>query len=138
MQIKLKNMSKFGEANIQEQIVKRFNELVFYKQIPLPSILFSNRNENKGIISGKRYKEQGRKAGVPDLTLLYDGKIAFIELKTPKAHKTSKGIETKSRGLEPSQVSFFENYIRPMKIPFTVCSSVVDFETFLRELNLLK
>lgn len=124
-------MSKFGESNIQEAIVKRFNELVYYKQLNCLCVLYSNRNENKGIISGARYKRQGRISGVPDLTIIYDGKIAFVEVKTPARHKTSKGVETKSRGLEDSQVEFIKNYIEPMNIPFAVCSSVVDFENFI-------
>ena len=54
-------MSKFEESRIQEAIVKRFNELVFYKQFNKLCFLYSNRNENKGIISGARYKKQGTK-----------------------------------------------------------------------------
>lgn len=124
-------MSKFEESNIQEAIVKRFNELVHYKQLNQLCVLYSNRNENKGIISGVRYKKQGRIPGVPDLTLIYGGKIAYIELKTPSRHRTSKGVETKSKGMSDEQIEFYNKYIEPMKIPFAVCSSVVDFENFI-------
>jgi hypothetical protein len=120
-------MSKFEESRIQEAIVKRFNELVLYKQIK-PALLYSNRNENKGLISGARYKRQGRVAGVPDLTLIWYGGFMYIEVKTPSAHRTTKGIETKSKGMSEDQILFHENYIKPFKIPFEVVSSIADFE----------
>jgi len=123
-------MSKFEEATIQEAIVRHFNQLVLHKQLK-PCILYSNRNENKGIASGARYKRQGRLAGVPDLSLIYDGKIAYIEVKTPSEHRTTKGIETKSRGMSKDQIAFHDKYIKPMGIKFGVVSSVVDFENFI-------
>lgn len=124
-------MSKFEEAKIQEAIVRRFNELVVYKQVKRPCVLYSNRNENKGLITGAIYKRMGRKSGVPDLSLIYDGKIAYIEVKTPAVHRTKKGLETKSKGMSEDQIDFYEEFIKPMNIPFAVCSSVVDFENFI-------
>ncbi len=119
-------MTKHEEAKIQEAIVKRFNELVFYKQLNRLCVLYSNRNENKGLISGAIYKRMGRKSGVPDLSLIYDGKIAFIEVKSPSAHRTTKGVETKSKGMSEDQISFYEQFIKPMEIQFAV-----DFENFI-------
>ncbi len=124
-------MTKHEEAKIQEAIVKRFNELVFYKQLNRLCVLYSNRNENKGLISGAIYKRMGRKSGVPDLSLIYDGKIAFIEVKSPSAHRTTKGVETKSKGMSEDQISFYEQFIKPMEIQFAVVSSVKDFENFI-------
>lgn len=124
-------MSKFEESRIQEAIVRRFNELTLYNQLTRLCVLYSNRNENKGIISGARYKKQGRVAGVPDLTLIYGGNIAYIEVKIPSTHRTKKGIETKSRGMSKDQIKFYNNYIKPMDIPFAVVSSVTDFENFI-------
>lgn len=140
-------MAKFEEEKIQEAIVKRFNELVYYKQVCKYSVLYSNRNENndgglKGIVSGARFKRMGRLAGVPDLTLIYKdplsatgANIAYIEVKTPSAHKTSKGIETKSKGMNEAQIEFYNKYIEPLSIKFAVCSSVPDFENFIRFLK---
>jgi hypothetical protein len=128
-------MSKFEESRIQEAIVKRFNELVFYKQFNKLCFLYSNRNENKGIISGARYKKQGRLAGVPDLTLVCQGMLAYIEVKTPRAHRTPKSIERKSRGMSQDQIEFHDKYIQPMDIPFAVVSSVKEFEDFIKILS---
>lgn len=136
-------MNNHQEEKIQEAIVKRFNELVFYKQIHPNCFLYSNRNENnvggaKGIASGARFKRMGRLAGVPDLTLISTGyhnlkkaEIAYIEVKTPKEHRTSKGVETKSKGMNQAQIDFYNKFIDPMNIPFAVCSSVTDFENFI-------
>ena len=136
-------MSKFEEEKIQEAIVKRFNELVYYKQLHQYSILYSNRNENnvggfKGIASGARFKRMGRLAGVPDLTLIYKdpksatgANIAYIEVKTPSSHRTSKGLETKSKGMNEAQIEFHQRYIEPLGIKFVVVSSVADFENFI-------
>jgi len=124
-------MAKFEEAKIQEAIVKRFNELVFYRQLSKLCVLYSNRNENKGLATGSIYKRMGRKAGIPDLTLIYDGKIAYIEVKSPSVHRTKKGIETKSKGMSEDQINFHDEYIKPMRISFAVCSSVNDFENFI-------
>lgn len=136
-------MAKFEEERIQEAIVRRFNELVYYKQIHQYCLLYSNRNENnvggfKGITSGARFKRMGRLAGVPDLTLIWKdlssatgANIAYIEVKTPSQHKTSKGIETKSRGMNEAQIEFYDKFIEPLGIKFVVCSSVADFENFI-------
>jgi len=125
-------MAKFEEAKIQEAIVNRFNELVFYRQLNQLCFLYSNRNENKGIATGAIYKRMGRKAGIPDLTLVYGkGCIAYIEVKTPSTHKTKKGVETKSKGMSEDQIDFYNEYIEPMQIPFAVCSSINDFENFV-------
>ena len=129
-------MQNHKEERIQEAIVKRFWDLKSFGQFKIDCILLSNRNENsvggaKGIMSGARYKRMGRVSGIPDLSLIYEGsKIAFIEVKTPERHRTSKGKETKSRGMSASQIEFEENFIKPLKIRFEVCSSVVDFENF--------
>ena len=124
------------EAKIQEAIVRAFNELVQLNQLTQPCLLYSNRNENKGLITGASYKRMGSVAGVPELTLIYksnaDGdQIAYIEVKTPKAHRTSKGVETKSKGMSEDQIDFYEKYTKPMGIKFAVVSSVTDFLNFI-------
>lgn len=136
-------MSKFEEEKIQEAIVRRFNELVYYKQLNRLCVLYSNRNENnvggyKGIASGARFKRMGRLAGVPDISIVYKdslsstgANIAYIEVKTPSSHRTSKGAETKSKGMNEAQIEFYDKFIEPLKIPFAVCSSVADFENFI-------
>lgn len=132
---------KREEEIIQQQIVKHFWTLKNLNQFKIPCVLYSNRNENnagglKGIISGARYKAMGRLAGVLDLSLIYlcpvnGAKIAFIEVKKPSAHRTKSGKETKSKGLNEDQQDFVNKYIEPMKIPFTVVSSVKDFDNFI-------
>lgn len=131
-------MSKYEEEKIQEAIVRRFNELKHYKQLNYDCIMYSNRNENnvggaRGIASGARFKRMGRLAGVPDLTIIdKDGKVYYVEVKTPSQHKTSKGIETKSKGMNEAQIEFYNNVIKPFGIHFAVVSSVKDFEDFIR------
>ncbi len=129
-------MAKFEEAKIQEAIVRRFNELSHYNQFNKLCLLYSNRNENnhtglKAQIQGAKYNRMGRLKGVPDLSLIVDSVISYIEVKIPKVHKTSKGIETKSRGMSEDQIKFHDTYIVPMGIEFAVVSSVVDFENFI-------
>ena len=133
-------MTKFEESKIQESIVRTFNRLNQLNQLNQVCVLYSNRNENnhtslKAQIQGVKYNRMGRLKGVPDLTLLYDGKVAYIEVKSLKAHKTSKGIDTKSRGMSEEQIKFHNNYIVPMGIKFAVVSSVADFENFIRFLR---
>ena len=131
-------MSKFEEEKIQDSIVKRFNELKHYKQLNYGMVLYSNRNENniggaKGIASGARYKRMGRRAGVPDLSIIdQDGKIYYVEVKTPSAHRTKEGVERKSRGMNEAQIEFYNNVIEPYGIEFAVVSSVKDFEDFIK------
>lgn len=130
-------MSKFEEEKIQEAIVKRFNELKHYKQLNYDCVMYSNRNENnvggsRGIASGARFKRMGRLAGVPDLTIIdKDGKIYYVEVKTLAQHRTSKGVETKSKGMNEAQIEFYNNVIKPFGINFAVVSSVKDFENFI-------
>lgn len=137
---------KREEEKIQEAIIRRFNELVYYKQLHQYCVLYSNRNENniggsKGVASGARFKRLGRLAGVPDLTLIYRGatgaNIAYIEIKTPSQHRTKKGLESKSRGMNDAQIEFLQKFIEPLGIKFTVCSSVNDFENFIRIVHLM-
>ena len=133
-------MTKFEESKIQESIVRTFNRLNQLNQLNQLCILYSNRNENNNsglaaLKQGARYNRMGRLKGVPDLTLLYDGKVAYIEVKSLKAHKTSKGIDTKSRGMSKEQIKFHDKYIVPMRIKFAVVSSVADFENFIRFLR---
>lgn len=124
-------MAKYEEAIIQESIVRAFNQLKKMNDFNEPCVMYSNRNENKGLITGAIYKRMGRLAGVPDLTLVYSGKIAYIEVKTPKAHRTSKGLETKSKGMSEDQIKFHDEYIVPMGIKFSVVSSIDDFLNFI-------
>ena len=133
-------MSKFEKSRIQEAIVKRFNELVFYKQLNQLCCLYSNQNEQdynskKAAAQGARYNRMGRKKGIPDLSLIYGGRITYIEVKTPKAYRTTKGVERKSRGMSESQIEFHDKYIKPMNIPFAVVSSVKEFEDFIKILS---
>jgi len=130
-------MSKFEESKIQEVIVRTFNKLNQLNQLNQVCVLYSNRNENNNsglaaLKQGARYNRMGRLKGVPDLTLLYDGKVAYIEVKSLKAHKTSKGIETKSKGMSEDQIKFHDKYIVPMGIKFAVVSSVDDFLKFIK------
>ncbi len=129
-------MSKFEESKIQEDIIKRFNQLVQHNQLDRLCVLYSNRNENnhtglKAQIQGAKYNRMGRLKGVPDLSLIIGGIINYIEVKTPKVHRTSKGVETKSKGMSEEQIKFHDTYIVPMKIRFAVVSSVADFENFI-------
>ena len=96
------------EEILQTNIVKYYNMVLKHK-IQTETLLYSNRNENnkggiRGIISGSIYKEMGRIAGIPDLTFLYNGKIAFIEVKTQKAYFTATGNISKSMGLSNDQI----------------------------------
>ena len=128
-------MSRFDEALLQEKIVQRFCELLYFKQLLKTCVLYSNRNENKGLVTGAIYKRMGRVAGVPDLTLIFDGdenKLAYIEVKTPLQYKK------KNKGMIESQLKFHKEYIEKIGIPFTVVSSVNQFEEFLTRINLLK
>ena len=131
-------MARYEEERIQEAIVKRFWELKHYKQLNYDMVLYSNRNENnvggsKGIASGARFKRMGRLAGVPDLTIIdCEGQIYYVEVKTPKALKTSKGVERKGKGMNKDQLEFYEHYIKPYNIDFAVVSSVQEFEDFIR------
>ncbi len=133
------------EEVIQQQIVNHFWTLKHLNQFKIPCVLYSNRNENsiggaKGISSGARFKRMGRLAGIPDLTLIYQtktgAKLTYIEVKKPEAHKTKKGKDTKSKGMNEDQIDFHNKYIQPMNIPFAVCSSVNDFDNFIWFLKL--
>jgi len=122
-------MSKHEESRIQEKIVKHFNDLVLHKQLR-PCFMYSNRNEDsqngpKAMRLGAIYNRMGRKKGVPDLTLVYEGRIADIEVKTPSAHRTTKGIERKSRGMIESQIEFHDNYIMPLNLFFLLAALLI-------------
>ena len=110
--------------------------------------IYSNRNESgkggkKGtkeylnaLISGSNYKKMGRVSGVPDLSILWKGGNAFIELKTKKAYFTKKGKVTKSRGLSDSQIEFHKK-LEVLDIPVFVAYDLESFQDVFTKLNLL-
>ena len=125
---------KFEEQEIQKKIVNKYLE--YQNRLPFWSILYSNRNENnqgglRGIIKGKIYNEMGRISGIPDLTLLYGkGKIAFFEVKTPKACLKKDGTFIKSKGLSKEQINM-HNILLKNGFIVEVVYSVESFEQFL-------
>jgi hypothetical protein len=125
---------KKAEEEIQKAIVEKYLE--YQARFPFFTFLYSNRNENnqggiKGIIKGRIYKEMGRVAGIPDLTLLYGkGKIAFFEVKTPKACLKKDGTFIKSKGLSDEQINI-HNMLTINGFIVEVVYSVKSFEQFL-------
>lgn len=122
------------EEQLQKDIITEYN--LIKNTLPYKSFLYSNRNENNkgglnGIISGKIYKDMGRIAGIPDLSLLHNNTISFIELKTPKACLTTKGEFTKSKGLSEEQI-YIHNLLQEMGYKVEVVYSKETFKMFLR------
>lgn len=134
------------EEKLQITIINTFEKYRFLNQIKHSAFLHSNRNENNkgslnGIIAGGIMNKMGRIAGLPDLTLIYKKnnvlKMAYIELKTPKAYFTPKGNVTKNKGLQPSQIAFKKNYVDPLSIPYSINYDVDGVINFLKELDIL-
>lgn len=135
------------EEKTQIDIINTYKKLLDFKLISPNCLLYSNRNENSkggvnGKISGYVFKRMGRVAGLPDLTFLYKNEgvanIAYIEVKAPSVFFTKKGTPTKSKGLEESQITFIDKYIKYLNIPFTICANTEMFINFLIDLGVLK
>jgi hypothetical protein len=132
------------EEILQAQCVSLFGFLNLNQKVEI----YSNRNESgkggkKGtkeylnaLISGSNYKKMGRVSGVPDLSILWKGGNAFIELKTKKAYFTEKGKVTKSRGLSESQIEFHKK-LEALDIPVFVAYDLESFQDVFTKLNLL-
>lgn len=128
---------KFEEQEIQKKIVNKYLE--YQNRLPFWSILYSNRGENnqggwRGAMKGKIYNEMGRVAGIPDLTLLYGkGKVAFIEVKTPKACLKKDGSFKEKKGLSDEQ-SNMHNILIKNGFTAEVVYDIKSFEKFLCEI----
>jgi len=132
------------EEILQAQCISLFGFLNLNQKVEI----YSNRNESgkggkKGtkeylnaLISGSNYKKMGRVSGVPDLSILWKGGNAFIELKTKKAYFTKKGKVTKSRGLSDSQIEFHKK-LQVLDIPVFVAYDLESFQDVFTKLNLL-
>jgi len=132
------------EEILQAQCISLFGFLNLNQKVEI----YSNRNESgkggkKGtkeylnaLISGSNYKKMGRVSGVPDLSILWKGGNAFIELKTKKAYFTKKGKVTKSRGLSDSQIEFHKK-LEVLDIPVFVAYDLESFQDVFTKLNLL-
>ena len=88
-------MTKRDEDRIQKQIVAELRARL-PKAIIHHSPNEGNRGGTKGIIDGRRRKAMGLFPGYPDLEVICNGKVTFIEVKTPKGK------------LAPSQKLFME------------------------------
>ena len=132
------------EEILQAQCISLFGFLNLNQKVEI----YSNRNESgkggkKGtkeylnaLISGSNYKKMGRVSGVPDLSILWKGGNAFIELKTKKAYFTKKGKVSKSRGLSNSQIEFHKK-LETLDIPVFVAYDLESFQDVFTKLNLL-
>ena len=132
------------EEILQAQCISLFGFLNLNQKVEI----YSNRNESgkggkKGtkeylnaLISGSNYKKMGRVSGVPDLSILWKGGNAFIELKTKKAYFTGKGKVSKSRGLSDSQIEFHKK-LEVLDIPVFVAYDLESFQDVFTKLNLL-
>jgi len=132
------------EEILQAQCISLFGFLNLNQKVEI----YSNRNESgkggkKGtkeylnaLISGSNYKKMGRVSGVPDLSILWKGGNAFIELKTKKAYFTKKGKVSKSRGLSNSQIEFHKK-LEDLDIPVFVAYDLESFQDVFTKLNLL-
>lgn len=88
--------------------------------LPSDCLAWSVENNNLGPIRGKNHVARGCIAGVPDLHILYRGRLLLIELKIPTGR------------LSPQQHEFLAN-ARHCGAPTAVCRSLEDVVAFLKE-----
>ncbi len=99
--------------------------VVHFLQVSLPdgSVFFHPPNGgSRNLLEAKKLKRMGTMPGVPDLFILWDGKLICIELKAPGAYLSKAQKEMKAK-LE-----------RAGAIYAPVCRSVDDVKAFLEPL----
>ena len=111
----VKGQFKISEDTLQIQCVQYFDRLHLRNA-------FLHHSPNGGARDareGAKFKKMGVRAGYPDLTLLYDGKTAFIELKTEKGYLSFAQKEFRSwaqnNGFEWYLVRSFDEFIQVLK-----------------------
>jgi hypothetical protein len=124
-------LMKHEEHNIQSQIV----EYLEWKNIFFFAVPNGEKRETKNFYSkkignfikyspaGKRLKQEGVKAGVPDLCiLLSNGKLLFIEVKTKIGKQNSNQKE-------------FEKKVKDLGFTYLIWRDVADAENFVKNIN---
>lgn len=102
---------KNEEYNLQKKCVQWFN----YQYPQYKGMLYMNMNNPRNKINGALMKAAGMVPGVSDLTYLHDGKVYFIELKTPKGRLSDNQKEWSNKvmsfGYDYTVVKTFEGFI---------------------------
>jgi len=70
---------KRNEAAFQADFVVLFRREA--KKLKPEPLIFSVNNNAKGLVRGAINKAMGCLAGIPDLVVVYEGRVAFIEMK---------------------------------------------------------
>lgn len=79
-----KTRKRSPEADLQAQVIR-----MLAASLPPGSIWWHTPNEGKrGWAAQAEFKRLGGRAGIPDLTIIHDGRALFIELKAPKGRVT--------------------------------------------------
>ena len=102
------------EKDLQRDILSILRESGF--------LVWHNNNNSLNKVSGSNNKRQGVLAGVLDLTLVLQGEVMFIELKTLKGT------------LSKDQKEFIKS-LEEREIKYKVLKGVQEFEDFYNELT---
>lgn len=106
---------KISESKIQSGIVK-YIRLLYPK-----SIVFSVPNGGKrNIITAANLKREGSLSGVSDLIWMHNGRVFFLEVKTPK-------------GSQSESQKDFEKEIKKQGHKYQILTSTKDFDSFIKE-----
>ena len=115
----------------EHKLQKWFCELLYYKLIlqkkgfffAIPNGEIRGKDRLQSIITGKRLKDEGVKAGVADLCILLKNQTIFVEMKT----------ETGKQSLLQKE---FEKIVKSYGHQYYVLHSIKECEEFLK--NVLK
>ena len=106
------------EAALQRSIIQ-YLDTVLPKSIRAVHVM----NNPRSPIHGKRMKDQGMRAGVPDIMLIRSqGYVAFLEVKTPAGR------------LSDTQKDWAD-WLSENGVPYAVVRSVGDVQTALKDFN---
>lgn len=79
-----KSRKRSPEADLQAQVIRALTVA-----LPPGAVFYHTVNEGKrGWKAQADFKRLGGRAGIPDLTILHEGRALFIELKAPKGRVT--------------------------------------------------
>ena len=109
---------KNEEYKLQKACVQWFN----YQYPQYKGLLYMNMNNPRNKINGALMKAAGMVSGVSDLTYLHDGKVYFIELKTPTGKMT-----TNQKDWSTKIMSFGYDYV--------VIRTLTGFTEFINDIN---
>jgi len=128
------------EHDFQVNIVntlKRMNIFVF--AVPNSQSLLSKIPYKQRFFLMAYLKREGLMTGASDLVVVSNGKVYFVEIKTPTEYKisdkTGKKIIAKAGGVQSNEQKHFQSEVEKEGLPYILIDSHKKFEEFLSEVK---